>query len=372
MKKGLFLCLLLSIVSIMHAEELKFVTVLSSPVGTFNKLEEVDPSKPVQSPVINFCTSIGNEGTVTLKGNKQPDIETLNLLQNTTLGGDGQNYILNSLTMKDGGTLKGSRLLANTVKISQPTVGKSADLYTNELTVSGAKTKTLDINNGESKIEEQHDAADMVWSNEYQTDKACGADCKKQYLLKQKGTISIDKCRLQTPRTWWDESAQKCGCPNADEYYHNGACCSYSNKEDPKCWKKTGGALEWLSGSSSELRPGKGGLTCSDGNLIGGFTEWAGPLKTKTTCSDYSCSGSCSASSSPATVRPGEEVRADVPVFSGLACFEEGATCISNVRIWSEMGACYITYSYNACMMATPSYQKLWDESVDTRYDCGH
>lgn len=202
MKKGLFLCLLLSMAFITHAEQLKFVTVLSSPVGTFNKLEEVDPSKPVQSPVINFCTSIGQEGKVVLRGNTPPNITKLNLSEGTTLGGDGQNYILNSLTMKDGGTLKGSRLLANTVQINNPTVGKSENLYTNNLTVAGAKTETLDINNGESKIKDHHDATEMVWSNQYKTDNACGTDCAKQYLLKEKGTTALpdEPCPPTDPR----------------------------------------------------------------------------------------------------------------------------------------------------------------------------
>ena len=107
-------------------------------MGTFNKLEAVNPAVPAKSPTINFCTSIGNGGTVTLQAKdaaKHPTLNTVNMSSNTELGGNGGNYVLNRITMNKGGVLKGSRLLANTLQVNQPTAGKSDNMYINNLTV---------------------------------------------------------------------------------------------------------------------------------------------------------------------------------------------------------------------------------------------
>lgn len=279
MKKGLFLCLLLSMAFITHAEQLKFVTVLSSPVGTFNKLEEVDPAKSVQSPVINFCTSIGQEGKVVLRGNTPPDITTLNLSEGTTLGGDGGNYILNSLTMKDGGTLKGSRLLANTVQINNPTVGKSTNLYTNELTVAGAKTETLDINNGESKIMEHHNATEMVWSNQYKMDNACGTDCAKQYLLKEKGSTALpdEPCQPRDPPRGeiYTEDCPPDQTGGPIKYTWNYSLCRYDKSGFCTQGRYTCvTSYQWKTVKISIDSPTPGGLSCSESSSWY-TTEWA-------------------------------------------------------------------------------------------------
>ena len=86
----------------------------------------------------------------------------------------------------------GSRLLSSVVNVSRQGGGKSNNVYGTTLTVAGAKTAMLNVNNGASQITVQHEAADMVWSNEYQTDDACSLAnrCQEQYLLKSKVTAS--------------------------------------------------------------------------------------------------------------------------------------------------------------------------------------
>lgn len=199
MKKLLGLLCALCCAPWAQADTLSFVTVLSSPVGTFNKLETVNPNNPVTAPKINFCTEIGNGGRVTLQAKNasvHPTMNTVALSQNTELGGNGANYVLSSsITMNNGGRLNGSRLLAETVAVNRATAGKSENLYTDTLTVAGAKTGKLHVNGEESYIEkayEAHSAPGMVWSNQYQTDNACkdGNGCAKQYLLKSNGGSS--------------------------------------------------------------------------------------------------------------------------------------------------------------------------------------
>ena len=206
MKKLISLLLIVSACSISYAESMKFITVLSGPVGTFNKLEAVDPSAAAKGATVNFCTKIGTQGLVKLKGTSSANLSTVTLSDGSTLGStDGGKFSLSQIELHSGGSLIGGRLLGNTVNVSNAASGKATQLHGNTLTVAGAKTKTLDVKNGASKISVQHDAADMVWSNEYQDDDACkeGSSydkCKKQYLLKSKGSSAPENCQPTDPR----------------------------------------------------------------------------------------------------------------------------------------------------------------------------
>lgn len=189
MKKLISAFVMMFLCSISQAENMKFITVLSSPVGTFNKLEAVDPSSSAYGKTVNFCTKIGTQGLVKLRGTHPASLSTVTLSTGTTLGKtDEGKYSLSNVTLQKGGNITGGRLFGNTVTVNSAASGKARQLHGNTLTVAGAKTKTLDVNTGASKITAQHDGAEMVWSNEYQEDDACKEDaaCAKQYLLKEK------------------------------------------------------------------------------------------------------------------------------------------------------------------------------------------
>ena len=211
MKKLISAFTMMFLCSISYAESMKFITVLSSPVGTFNKLEAVDPTSPAYGKTVNFCTNIGTQGVVELKGTKPAALSTVVLSNNTTLGKtDEGKFSLNNITLKQGGSIKGGRLFGNTFTVNNAASGKANNLYGNQLTVAGAKTKTLDVNSGASKINGPGDSKgteEMVWSNQYQDDDACksGSACAKQYLLKEKGAVPV-------------------GCPDG-QYESNGVCC---------------------------------------------------------------------------------------------------------------------------------------------------
>ena len=188
---------------------MKFITVLSSPVGTFNKLEAVDPAQPAKGNTVNFCTNIGTQGVVELKGTKPAALTTVSLSNNTTLGKtDEGKFSLSKIELHSGGNIRGGRLFGNTFTVNNAASGKANNVYGSQLTVAGAKTKMLDVNSGASKITAQHDAVDMVWSNQYQSDDACkeGASyekCKQQYLLKQKGEyVAEEKVTCFTRIDW--------------------------------------------------------------------------------------------------------------------------------------------------------------------------
>ncbi|MBP3513507.1 MAG: hypothetical protein J6J74_03335 [Elusimicrobiaceae bacterium] len=217
MKKLIPLLLLVSASSISYAESMKFITVLSSPVGTFNKLEAVDPAQPAKGNTVNFCTNIGTQGVVELKGTKPATLTTVVLSNNTTLGKtDEGKFSLSKIELHSGGSIKGGRLFGNTVTVNNAASGKANNLYGNELTIAGAKTKTLDVGSGKSKINNPGDSTgkeELVWSNEYQSDTACGntAACAKQYLLKEKGSSCAPDYSA-----WISVSSGTDTCPGAD------------------------------------------------------------------------------------------------------------------------------------------------------------
>ncbi len=221
MKKLISAFVMMFLCSLSYAESMKFITVLSSPVGTFNKLEAVDSTASAYGKTVNFCTSIGTQGVVELKGTKTAELTTVSLSKNTTLGKtDEGKFSLNNITLKQGGSIKGGRLFGNTVTVNNAASGKADNLYGNQLTVAGAKTKTLDIGSGKSKINGPGDSTgkeDMVWSNEYQDDDACksGSACAKQYLLKEKNTCdSSGSGACTSSGGTWDNGLCGCVCPS--------------------------------------------------------------------------------------------------------------------------------------------------------------
>lgn len=192
MKKLLILGLLSAGLSI-NAAEMSFITVLSSPVGSFNRLEAVDFSAPASASAVNFCTKVGSSGSVQLKGLQSASLGAVALASGTRLGRSGAgDYVLNSIRLNSDGAVEGGRLLANNVTVSGQGVGKSSNLYGTTLTVAGAKTTKLNVGGGKSVMSGTGSATEMVWSNEYQNDAACNnaTGCPKQYLLKSKGTAS--------------------------------------------------------------------------------------------------------------------------------------------------------------------------------------
>lgn len=245
MKKLISILMLSCLCSAASADDMKFITVLSSPVGTFNRLEAVDPATPAKGQTVNFCTKVGTSGTVELKGNKPALLNKIALASGTTLGrsGDGK-FSLANITLSGDGSLTGARLFGDKLSVKNQTVGTGENIYGNTLTVVGAKTLGLNVGNGDSvMVGTGSTTKGMVWSNEYQRDDACKdgssyTKCTQQYLLKEKGKVQTAQCPATPgdPRTYWSEARQACGCPGEDEVYHNGACCSGSTKDDPRCW----------------------------------------------------------------------------------------------------------------------------------------
>ncbi len=153
-----------------EGEEMKFVTVLSSPVGTFAQLETANPTRAVQSPVVNFGTSSVSTGRIELKG-AAGYIEDLYLQSGTELGGNAGAYRLEQgMEVGSGGRITGGRLMANEVDFSGALEGKSevkGSLYTDEISVAGAKAGSLTIAEEVELTASSGEEEALEWSDAY-------------------------------------------------------------------------------------------------------------------------------------------------------------------------------------------------------------
>ena len=153
-----------------EGEEMKFVTVLSSPVGTFAQLETANPTRAVKSPVVNFGTSRVTVGRMELKG-AAGYIEDLSLQSGTELGGNAGAYrVAEGMEVGSGGRITGGRLMANEVNFSGALEGRSevkGSLYIDEIAVAGAKADSLTIPDEVELTASSGEEEVLEWSNEY-------------------------------------------------------------------------------------------------------------------------------------------------------------------------------------------------------------
>lgn len=203
MKKSILFAALLCLGNLAVAENLQFVTTLSSPLGTFAQLETADPTVMAKSPVVNFCNTRVSAGTITLNG-ANSYLQKLNLKASTTLGGNIKEYRIGTgLTVNADSNITGGRLMGSNVTFDGSVDAKSdvtGTLYlSNAATVQGAKTTALTIGSavqtsGTGSNEELH------WSNEYNRDYTSSGSATgstyTSYLLKSVGGTVAQDCSV--------------------------------------------------------------------------------------------------------------------------------------------------------------------------------
>lgn len=160
---------------LLWAEDLKFVTTLSSPMGTFAQLEAVDPSIITAVPLLNFCNTRAPAGVVTVKG-ANAYIYQLFLKDGTTLGGNVPEVrIAQGLNAASGGELEAGRLLADKLNVTGAVGAKSnteESLYAAAITVKGAKSPALVIP-GKVQTSGTGSGEELHWSDVYKKDYKC-------------------------------------------------------------------------------------------------------------------------------------------------------------------------------------------------------
>ena len=221
------------------AEEMQFVTTLSSPMGTFAMLETANPKKSVSAQQVNFCNTRSTVGRIDLKG-ANAYLQNLTLKNGTSLEGNVKEYrVGSSLNVNAGGRVTARRLMANTVSLSSASDAESEvnnTLYISSMSVKGAKAGSLEIP-GQVKTSGTGDGEDMHWSNEYTRDYTSSGSATgssySSYLLKSSASI----CEPPREESYYDYS-----CPSGYEGYRwyvwDYYSCEYEIRDECQVKKK--------------------------------------------------------------------------------------------------------------------------------------
>lgn len=257
MKKILAFMLLPLCACVCGGEEMRFITTLSSPVGTFAQLETADPQYYTEAPVVNYCNTWVSSGKMTLAG-ANAYVGQLKLLPGVTLGGNVPEYRVSGssgIVMYGGGRITGGRLMAN--KVAFTTMGQSKSnventLYVPSASFRGAKATNLTIP-GKVQTANQGSGEELEWSNIYTSDYTCNDKGKCQeaggsytsYLLKSKGGEVVtacegsDCCDPDEEPSWEEVEALETTCNVCGVNYASYRCDEASGKwvieVDPVC-----------------------------------------------------------------------------------------------------------------------------------------
>lgn len=291
MKKFILLGAALFACGALYAESMQFVTLLSSPLGTFSRLETADPTVRTKSTRVNFCTTKVTTGAEIRFERVSPSITFLNLANGTTLAGSLTNYYTTTrFDLASGGTVKGKALLASNLTYKNATSAKSKVSNTmtvrSSATFKGGYATELDIPDTAKSVDSPADnlGEELHWSNTYQCEAydvngACPTGKNttkyaKSFVLKSKNAAS--------PCVGPKGSSYTESCPwgktGSITYTWNTATCSYTKRDNcqtstkKKCLTKR----RWchmMDVSSGALNDGGGspGMECSTLRKGGGF-----------------------------------------------------------------------------------------------------
>ena len=204
-KKFLGLISFMLVASLGYGESMDFVTVLSSPVGSFANLETANASFPATANKVNFGSRLASGGTISLAGTTGPSLGKVVLDKNAGLSSTNAKEVrVPGVKVSHSGALKGASLLAGTFNMSgaelselqvkgATTTTDGQVLIDSGITVQAAGANKLTINRTGSKTDNFNSATnsrDVMWSNIYATDydgsQAGTRDYSRQYILKGK------------------------------------------------------------------------------------------------------------------------------------------------------------------------------------------
>ena len=116
----------------LQADELKFVTVLSQPIGAFAQVESLNEERPSKTLFVNFCNKSVTTGKIDVQG--MVKMNELRLTGETARAGSATNKMnyqitdANGLEIGEGGSLSGGKLLASTANPQDITVAAGTNI----------------------------------------------------------------------------------------------------------------------------------------------------------------------------------------------------------------------------------------------------
>lgn len=196
MKKFLAGISLVLLAGLGYGADMGFVTVLSSPVGSFASLETASTSPVVvgdgtTSGKVNFCNTSSSSGTIMLQGNAGAKLGTVNLSSHSGLVGNMQAFQADNFVLQGDAWIEGKALVASTVNLAgitttlpffgsvtmlkamdaQLRVAQTLHMPTGAMSVRGLRADKLYLTdssgNNQGQLVTSKSAKGMQWTNEY-------------------------------------------------------------------------------------------------------------------------------------------------------------------------------------------------------------
>lgn len=162
MKSFVMTCVFLFSCGLLAAEDMKFVTLLSQPVGSFSRVELLDTSKPAEIFHLNFCNTDASGGTIAVSGSDTYPVqaEKLRVLDGATLGGNIKTFEVDTITVGADSTFDGftggtlhvtttapARIIVDEDSNEDNHSGSATFIHGKAVTINNADFYTMDINN---------------------------------------------------------------------------------------------------------------------------------------------------------------------------------------------------------------------------------
>lgn len=208
-----------------QADELKFVTALSQPIGAFAHVESINQKRPSETFFVNFCNTGVNTGKIEAKGLVK--MNEMRLTSGSRAGSsEKMTYQIigtkaNSFAIRQGGSLAGAKLLADTanprdvVVDAGVQVGKASTFIAADLPSLAIGTHT--------KIEypgEYLTGQDVRWYSD-------GDDEDYRYTWKvdaEKGIVKNGSTEYNSWPIRTKQRASECICGNSVSPFNNKHC----------------------------------------------------------------------------------------------------------------------------------------------------
>lgn len=154
MKSFVMTCVFLFSCGLLAAEDMKFVTLLSQPVGSFSRVELLDTSKPAEIFHLNFCNTDASGGTIAVSGSDPYPVQAkkLRVLDGATLGGNIKTFEVDTITVGADSTFDGftgGTLHVNTTAPARIIVDEDSDEKNNEGSATFIHGNDVTINNAD-------------------------------------------------------------------------------------------------------------------------------------------------------------------------------------------------------------------------------
>lgn len=162
MKSFVMTCVFLFSCGLLAAEDMKFVTLLSQPVGSFSRVELLDTSKPAEIFHLNFCNTDASGGTIAVSGSDTYPVqaEKLRVLDGAALGGNIKTFDVDTITIGADSTFDGftggtlhvtttapARIIVDEDSNEDNHTGSATFIHGKAVTINNADFYTMDINN---------------------------------------------------------------------------------------------------------------------------------------------------------------------------------------------------------------------------------